>query len=226
MRRARACGGAASALFALLGASHVAHADVREERDGSYGRFEGDLGVAGAAAMTVGPRGARAGADVRLRYLSTAGIFGSFEDGSLVGSGSEPRRALAFGVELRPLFLARWATGLEIGSPRLDLLVDSLGLELGTVFMQPDGARFGGRAGFQLGLGVELPFFASATGPFLGIHGGARWSDAALSGGPLDGPSDRALFLTFSVGWQQLFGGRLVDFGDRRPVAAAKRMGP
>ena len=188
--------------------------------DGSHGRFDGDLAIAGSAGMTVGPRGPRASGDLRFRYLSTAGLFGTYEDGPLVGSDAEPRRALAVGLELRPLFLARWATGRELGMPRLDLLIDSLALELGAVFAQPEGARFGARPGLQAGLGLELPFFATASGPFLGLHGGVRWSDAALSGGPLDGPSDRALYLTIAVGWQQLFGGHVVDMGDRRKTAA------
>ena len=75
------------------------------------------------------------------------------------------------------------------------------------------------RPGLQAGLGVELPFFATASGPFVGLHGGVRWSDAALSGGPLEGPSDRALYLTISAGWQQLFGGHVVDLGDRKKTA-------
>ena len=46
-----------------------------------------------------------------------------------------------------------------------------------------------------------------------------RWSDAALTGGPLEGPSDRALYLMLAVGWQQLFGGHVVDMGDPRKTA-------
>jgi len=191
-------------------------ADSPQTQDSSHGRFDGDLAVAGAAAVTMGPRGPRAGADLRLRYLSTAGLFAAYEDGPLVGSSAEPRRALALGIELRPLFLARWATGHELGAPRLDLLIDSLALELGAVFTQPEGARFGARPGLQAGLGLELPFFARASGPFLALHGGVRWSDAALSGGPLESPSDRAAYLTIALGWQQLFGAHVVDLGDRR----------
>lgn len=184
--------------------------------DGSHGRFDGDLAVSGAAAMTLGARGPRVGGDLRLRYLSTAGIFGSYEDGPLVGSSAEPKRVVSFGLEIRPLFLARWATDRELGQPRVDLAIDSFALELGATFAQPEGARFGARPGLQAGIGLELPFFTSATGPFLGLHGGVRWSDGALSGGPVGGPGDRALYLAIAIGWQQLFGGHLVDLGDRR----------
>jgi hypothetical protein len=204
-------------LAALLTAEAAGADDLPPgKRDTSHGRFDGDLGVAGMAGMIVGPRGPRAGLDARFRYLSTAGLFVTYEDGPLVGSSAEPRRALAFGIELRPLFLARWATDRELGSPRLDLLIDSLALEVGGVVAQPEGARFGARPGLQAGLGLELPFFTTASGPFLGLHGGVRWSDAALSGGPLAGPSDRALYLAIGIGWQQLFGGHVVDFDDRR----------
>jgi hypothetical protein len=209
------------AVLAALLAPRTAYArdTAARSEDASHGRFDGDVAVAGSGGVTVGPRGPRATLDMRLRYLSTAGLFTTYEDGPLVGSDSEPRRALAFGVELRPLFLARWATGRELGNPRLDLLIDSVALELGALFAQPEGARFGARPGLQAGLGLELPFFATASGPFMGLHGGVRWSDAALSGGPVDGPSDRALYLTISLGWQQLFGGHVVDLGDGRKTA-------
>lgn len=190
-----------------------------DEPDATHGRFAGDLGVVGSVGATFGPRAPRATVDLRLRYLSTAGVFVTYEDGPLVGSTAEPRRALAFGFELRPLFLGRWGTDRETGNARVDLLVDSLALELGAVFVQPEGARFGARPGIQTGLGAELPIFASASGPLIGVHGGVRWSDAALSGGPLDGPSDRALYLTVSVGWQQIFGAHVVDLGDRSKTA-------
>lgn len=212
--------GVEAALSSLLVASSATAADsprsTSAPADSSHGRFDGDLAVVAAAGMTASPRGPRASADVRFRYLQTAGIFATYEDGPLVGSASEPRRALALGVELRPLFLARWATGRELGMAHLDLLIDSLGLELGAVFLQPAGARFAGRPGLQAGLGLSLPFLGRASSPFLGLHAGVRFSDSALSGGPIDGPVDRAFYATIDVGWQQLFGGHVVDMNDPR----------
>jgi hypothetical protein len=200
---------------AAVAASASLSTPARAEEDGAHGRFEGDLAVAGALGATFGPRGARATADARFRYLSTAGVFATYEDASLFASPAEPRRVLAGGVELRPLFLARWATGRETGDARIDLALDSLGLELGAFFAEPRGASFAKRAGLQAGLGVELPILGQPNGPFIAVHGGLRWSDAALSGGPLEGPSDRAVYLSFVVGWQALFGGHVVDFDDR-----------
>ena len=182
--------------------------------DGSHGRFEGDVAVVVGAGVTIGPRAPRGTLDLRLRYLSSAGVFATYEDGF---GGSVPRRALALGLEVRPLFLARWGTNRELGTrPRLDLVIDSIALELGALFSEPEGTKFLGRRGLQAGIGVVFPFLERASGPFFAAHGGCRWSDNALGGGPLEGAADRALFLTLEVGWQQLFGGHVVDLGDRR----------
>ncbi|MBX3188197.1 MAG: hypothetical protein KF819_14340 [Labilithrix sp.] len=184
--------------------------------DPSYGRIDGDLSVGAGAGATFGPRGPRAALDLRLRYLWTAGVFVTYEDGPLLGGDAEPKRALASGIEIRPLFLARWLTGRETGKPYLDLTLDSIGLELGAVFMQPEGARFGARPGLQAGLGIQLPVLPRATGPVIGLHGGARWSDAALAGHPVLGAADRSMYLLVTVAWQQVFGGHVVDLGDPR----------
>lgn len=197
------------ALALVLFASPAAAADAN---DTSYGRIDGDLAFVVGAGATLGPRAPRAAFDARFRYLQTAGLFVTYEDA--FGSGAEPKRALATGVELRPLFLARWLRGLETGEPRVDLTIDSLALELGAVFSQPEERSFGSRPGLQAGLGLELPIFAKASGLFLGIHGGARWSDASLSGGPARGAADRALYLSVVLSWQQIFGAHIVGLGD------------
>lgn len=185
------------------------------EPDGAYGRIDGDMAVVVGLGATAGPTGLRATGDLRVRYLDTVGLFATYEDGALVGSPSDPRRAFALGLEVRPLFLARWLKGREFGSAYPDLVVDSLGLEVAAVFLEPVGASFTTRAGLQLGLGLEVPLFPRASGPFLGIHGGVRWSDAASSTGAVDGPSDRALYLSMTVAWHQFFGAHVVDLGDR-----------
>lgn len=202
-------------LLAPLGFAAKAHA--ADGIDASHGRIDGDLSASAAVGATFGPDGPRAAADLRLRYLWTAGAFVTYEDGPLFGGHTDPRRAFAAGIELRPLFLARWLQGLESGNSYLDLTVDSFSLELGAVFVEPPGAKFGSKPGLQAGLGLQIPIFRDATGPIIGIHGGARWSDAALSGHVIDGPSDRALFLLVTLGWQQVFGGNVVDLGDRAP---------
>ncbi len=204
----------AAALVAALVATTTTAARAAEPKDGAHGRVDGDMAVEIGVGAGFGPRSPRAVGDLRFRYLSMAGAFVTYEDGPLVGSRSEPKRAVATGIELRPLFLGKWFTGRYSGNPRLDLAIDSFALELGAVFLQPQGESLGSRPGLQAGIGLELPIFPAATGPFIALHGGARWSDAALSGGPLAGPSDRALFLNVVLAWQQVFGTRVVDLGD------------
>jgi hypothetical protein len=201
----------------VLGMPYLTGTALAAGPDTSYGRIDGDLSASAGLGAAFGPRGPRAAADLRLRYLWTAGVFATYEDGPLFGSGAEPRRAFATGVELRPLFVARWLQGLESGIAYLDLTIDSLALEVGAVFLEPQGAAFGSRTALQAGLGLQLPVLPHATGPTIGVHAGARWSDSALAGQPLEGPSDRALYLLITIGWQQVFGASVVDLGDRAP---------
>jgi hypothetical protein len=210
MRRALVLLGVAAALV-------VRPARAVEGPDTSYGRIDGDVSASLAVGATFGPRAPRAAADVRLRYVWTAGLFATYEDGPLVGSASEPRRVFATGLELRPLFFAKWLQGKETGHPYLDLTIDSLGLELGAVFVQPPGQGFGSTPGLQAALGLQVPVFPRASGPVIGVHGGARWSNGVLAGRDVESASDRSLFLLVTVGWQQVFGAHLVDLGDRAP---------
>lgn len=170
------------------------YADV----DAAYGRLNGDVAIAASAGVAAGTSSPRFDGDLRLRYLQTAGVFGTVE----AGSGS----VLATGIELRPLFVSRWALGRELGYPRLDMLIDSAAIEVGVAFLHPGSER-----AFQAGLGLELPFFTVASGPFLGIHAGARWTEASLAG---EGAG--AGFIALSLGWQQIFTGHVVDYEERR----------
>src|SRR3712207_9011052 len=49
------------------------------------------LAVSAGLGATVAPRGPRATADLRLRYLDTAGVFATYEDAGLFGASAEPR---------------------------------------------------------------------------------------------------------------------------------------
>jgi hypothetical protein len=179
-----------------------------------YGRIEGDLGVVVGAGAVVAPRGPRIEAEVRLRYLDSVGVFASYEDAALVGSDGEPRRVAAAGFEIRPLFLLRWLRGMESHRARVELALDSIGIELGALLMQPAGGDFASRAGLELAFGFELPIFATATGPWIGVHGGLRWSNEALANGADASADDRSAFLALTVAWHQLVLAHLVDVGD------------
>lgn len=172
--------------------------------DAAYGRLSGDVAIAASAGVSAGSGDPRIAGDLRLRYLQTAGVFGTVE----AGNGS----VVATGIELRPLFVSRWALGRELGYSRLDMLIDSAAIEMGVAFLHDTGgATRGLPRALQTGLGLELPFFANATGPFLGVHAGFRWSDAALAG-----QRGGAGFVALTLGWQQIFSGHVVDYEERR----------
>jgi hypothetical protein len=184
--------------------------------DSSYGRVDGDVSVIAGLGGVVAPRGLRAAGELRVRYLETAGLFATYDDAEVWGSASEPRRSIAMGIELRPLFLFRWLQGHELQRPWIDLTVDSLGLELGAVFAQPAGASFGSRRGLEVGFGIELPILPHASGPWIGVHGALRWSDDAIASWVVRGPDDRQAVLALTVAWHQTLGAHLVDAKDRR----------
>jgi hypothetical protein len=207
---------AAILFVGLLGGAFAQRAEADGHVDTTYGRVDGDLGAIFGAGAAFGPRGPRATLDLRLRYLDTAGLFSSYED-AIAATGSDPRRVLAVGFELRPLFLARWLAGRELGVPRIDLFFDSLGLELGTFFEQASGGAFGATPGLQASLGTEIPVLSYASGFWLAFHGGARWSDATLDGQPIAAPHDRALFLSVTLAYHQMFAAHVADARDVAP---------
>jgi hypothetical protein len=171
------------------------------------------VGVGGALASG----GARAEGELRARYLESAGIFGTYEDGPIVGSSAAPRRVIAGGLELRPLFFYRWLQGHETHRARLDLAIDSIGLELGLVWPQPPSGPIESTPGFEVGLGVEVPLLLDATGLWLAFHGGIRWSDEALSSGRVETHEQREAYLSITLAWHQVVVAHIVDVGDRAP---------
>jgi hypothetical protein len=184
--------------------------------DTADGRIDGDVGIVVGVGATFNSQATRGAAELRVRYLDTAGVFFTYED-ALGFTSADPSRVVATGLEVKPLFLGRWVTGNELGLRWTDLLIDSFGLELGAFLEQPPRASFGSRSGLQMGIGLEVPLLARASGPWVDIHGGARWSDAVLAGAPSYGPSDRALYLTVTVAYHQLFATHVVDVNDAAP---------
>ena len=204
------------AATATLLASVPARAEGTTEP--SYGRVEGDVTVVVGAGAAFASGGPRAAAELRARYLETAGLFATYEDAALVGSSADPRRMLAVGLELRPLFLYRWLDGHESHRARWDLMLDSFGLELGMIWSASPspGDGFASHPGIEAGVGLELPIMPDATGLWLALHGGIRWSDDALASGPVH-PSDREAYLAVTLAWHQVLSTHLVDIGDQAP---------
>jgi hypothetical protein len=144
--------------------------------DGVYGRLDGnvDLGLGVGAELEAGEP--RATLRASGHFLSTAGVYLRYEDG--FGSNDErPARALSFGIDVRPLFLPRFALDLEQGPALLDLTLDSLSLNAGAYVAQPQRDSFGAERGFDLGLGFGVPLCGEASGLWLEARAERRFAD-------------------------------------------------
>lgn len=148
--------------------------------DGVYGRFDGDVDFA----VGLGARVAAPGLGPNLRssahFLSTVGVC---VDLTWSVSG-EPGWSLGTALDLRPLFLPRWAFDLEQGPAFVDLLLDSVSVSAGPVFHPL------GEDDSAVGLGVEagfgIPLSKRAQGLWLDVRGAGRWvGDASPWGGVL-----------------------------------------
>lgn len=195
----------------LLALPATADDEPRGRLDGSHGRVEGDVTLSLGLGATFGPRAPRPTTSLHARYLSTAGVFAAYEDGPLLSASANPRRVFSFGGEWRPLFLARWFLGAETGRTLVDLPLDSLGVESGVFFAQPEGAALRAAPGLQLGLVAGVPLFASATGLWLAARAGARLGGAALEGTPTKDPAEKALYLSLELAWDQVLSLHVVD---------------
>ena len=211
----------ASALAAAVTVAFVGLCAASAHAEGiiepSYGRIDGDVTLVAGAGASVASGGPRAAGELRARYLETAGVFGTYEDGTLVGSDSAPRRVVAAGFELRPFFLYRWLQGKETRRARFDLAIDSIGLELGLTWQQPQGGSFSSSPGFEAGFGFEVPLFVDATGLWLAFHGGLRWSEETLASGVVVTTEQREAYLAVTLAWHQVIALHVVDVGDRAP---------
>ncbi len=182
--------------------------------DASYGRLDADSAIAISGGAAIDVRGVRGALDLRYRYLHSAGIFLTYEEG--FGGRSEPLRLGVAGFELKPLFLARFLQGGELGSPRIDLFIDSLSIELGAFVAQPAGRNFGAVGGLSFGFGLEFPLLPHIAGPFIAIRGALRWSREALSAAESTNVDVRAFVFTIAFGWEATFGTHVIDIGDVR----------
>jgi hypothetical protein len=208
LRRARAAAGLGVALGVIaLGAPARA-------ADGLYGRFDGDLELRFAAGAALTGGGPALAAQVTAVYLSTAGVYLHYTD-ALGGEGPRVRRSVATGLHLQPVFLARYASNVERGPARADLLLDSLAFEIGPFWAEPRGAPWATTPGLEIALGLAFPILERATGPFVGLRGAVRWraGDFAAGAGGRD-PVERGALLSLTLGWHHVVPSHLVDAGD------------
>jgi len=201
----------------LLGVAPAYAQQARRGPDTSYGRLAGDLSVEAAAGAVLGGTKPRLGLDLRARYLSSGGVFASYEEGALLSSQAAPGRLVATGLELRPLFLARWVRGYHFGHARWDLALDSLGVELGAVFQSRTGGPFAAEPGGQAGVVVGMPLGASAAGPWVRIRSGLRLTPQGLAGASDLAGSPSHVYVAFEFAFQMVTQAGLVDAGDPAP---------
>ena len=214
----RALGIIAASSGALVLAATTAHA---APGDGAYGRLKGDvtlvLGVGGGV-VAKSDRKLVSG-DLRLRYLDAIGAAFIYEEAdAFKSSGSvehgDLHRSFITALEIRPLFPIRFFKNMESKQRFFELVLDSIGLELGTVWAVREGNATR-RPGWLLGLGVEVPIVAAATGPWLRFATSVRWSPERLDGvAAADDPGGRAVIFSLGLAWHQVFGAHAVDAGD------------
>jgi hypothetical protein len=133
-----------------------------------------DLGFAAGAEVAAGH--ARGSLRLSAHYLSTAGgyvryanAFGTHQDFS--------NRLLSFGIDLKPLFLPRFARDYERGPATLDLWLDSISLSAGAYFAERRKRDSEAEHGFETGLGFGLPLCGRARGLWLEVRGERRFAD-------------------------------------------------
>lgn len=186
LHRLRAVTPAVFSLAVALAAPTSAHAQLREaEPSGSYGRLSHDL------AMSITALGGVAGPDVFDSHasLSLAGELRAriLDSGGLVAAiDARPDTHVRafFGVDLRPLFLARFFTVSMSDDRFVDLLIDSIGLDVGVTLL-PLGDALG--AAFSIGGGLDVPlafFDSESNGLFLRLGARGTFANAGSIGGP------------------------------------------
>jgi hypothetical protein len=162
-------------LVALSLSASAAHA---QQGDGAYGRLDGDLtlsaGVNGGVVIDDRVHPAVTGSaslELRARILDSGGLFAAGE------WRPEGDSRVIVGVDLRPLFLTRFLIGLESGYQWFDLLLDSIGIDIGAAFGPFDHDA---GVGLAIGFGLDVPLFVperTSGGVFLRL--GARYVTAS-----------------------------------------------
>lgn len=182
--------------------------------DGAYGRYDGDLDLRLGAGASFAQEGPNLSAFASALLLSSAGLYVNYNDG--LESSRRVPRSVGAGFVIEPMFLARTAFNLEIGSGRLDLLIDSFAIGLGAYWTIPRlPTNPSNDPGLEFSLGFSVPFLPRASGPMLGIRGALRASPAAMARNERFGLLEQGAYLSITLGWRQLVTSHLVDVHDR-----------
>ena len=207
LRRAR---GLALALAGSIAAPAAGHA---QDGDGVYGRLSGDLslsagiggGVVHGDRQGIAEWTGTATLELRARVLDMAGLLVA---GEWRPEGDD---RVVVAADVRPLFFARWLLSASSRRAWLDLLVDSIGIDLG-VAVGPfeDGAG----VALAIGFGLDVPlYFPEHLDPGVFLRLSARHAIASPTDqlAPRGGTSDwvmlalldvRAFVLSGLAGWE------------------------
>jgi hypothetical protein len=194
-----------------IAAAITATAAARAEDDGAYGRLDGDIELRAGAGAALAAGGPALSAGAAAVYLSTAGFYAHYTDA--LGADVPAPRSIAVGLHFSPLFLGRYASDLEGGPPRLDLLIDSIALGVGAFWHAPRRQGLTGEPGLELAISAAFPLLPDATGPFIGLRGALRWraGDLAGRGGDL---IEQGALVSLTLGWHHMISGHVVDAFD------------
>lgn len=144
--------------------------------DGVYGRFDGDLDVGVGLGARLSAPGFGPNLRASAHFLSSVGLVVDLTRPLLGDTGW----SLGTAIDLRPLFLPRWAFDLEQGPALVDLLVDSVSVSGGPVFHPLNDAA----VGFGLEAGFGIPLSQTSQGFWLDLRASGRWvGDATPWGG-------------------------------------------
>jgi hypothetical protein len=147
--------------------------------DGVYGRFRGDTDISLKLGGMVRDSGLAGSVGASIHYYSLLGITGDYSE-SLVADSLHARSA-SVGMELRPLFLPRWALGLERGPAWLDLALDSAAFGFGAYFTDAEAEGRGSR-GAWMSLGIGAPLWGDASGAWIELRALRRFPDPVAPG--------------------------------------------
>lgn len=175
-------------LRALVAFVVLAIALPASAQDGAYGRLSGDLtleaGLGGGVAFEENDVMGAGTLELRARYLDMAGI--------VIGGELRPEGTsrVWLGADFRPLFLARFFLNASFHDRFWDILLDSIGLDLGVALLPLD-ERIGAALAVGFGLDVPLVFFGEGyeglSLRLAGRHVAALATDRA---GPAGGADD------------------------------------
>ena len=177
----------------------------------------GDVGLVAGVGLAVGPHASRSRPSCACATSRWRGSSSPTRTASR--SATTPSRsASSLPVSSSARSSSRGGSkGRRSASPRSIWRIDSLGFELGGFFAQPEGGELRRSAGPPAGARARASDPPARERSVGRLPRRLRWSDAVLGGGDVRDSADRALFLSITLAWHQIFGAHAVDVNDRAP---------